>query len=155
MKKEQYPSEAADRYIVRFPEGMRDEIKSAAEANGRSMNAEIVARLEASLAGVTNGNAIDQVFENVLSNVAGKQGSERYVQMLLAYYDHYKQDQIHKLREFLDIVNDAYAAIDGRSVPDVHEAAQRSVENEFSRLKSWANAWGYDVVKKNSTPENE
>lgn len=130
-------------------------MRAAAEGNGRSMNTEIVVRLEASLAGVTNGNAIDQVFENVLSNVAGKQGSERYVQMLLAYYDHYKQDQIHKLKEFLDIVNDAYAAIDGRSVPDVHEAAQRSVENEFSRLKSWANAWGYDVVKKNSIPENE
>ena len=35
----------ADQYTVRFPDGLRDRIKAAAEANGRSMNAEIVARL--------------------------------------------------------------------------------------------------------------
>lgn len=37
-----------DRYIVRMPDGMRDRIRAEAAANGRSMNAEIVARLEAS-----------------------------------------------------------------------------------------------------------
>lgn len=41
-----YPSEAADRFQVRLPDGMRDRIKAAAEANNRSMNAEIVAVLE-------------------------------------------------------------------------------------------------------------
>lgn len=43
-----YPSQTADRYIVRFPEGMRDRLKDAAAANNRSMNAEIVARLQES-----------------------------------------------------------------------------------------------------------
>lgn len=43
-----YPSETQERYIVRFPDGMRDRIREAAEASGRSMNAEIVARLQAS-----------------------------------------------------------------------------------------------------------
>lgn len=33
---------------LRLPDGMRDQLKQSAEANGRSMNAEIVARLEAS-----------------------------------------------------------------------------------------------------------
>ena len=42
-----YPSETQERFIVRFPDGMRDQIKKSAEANGRSMNAEIVARLQA------------------------------------------------------------------------------------------------------------
>lgn len=37
-----------DKYVVRFPDGMRDRIAEAAKAAGRSMNAEIVARLEAS-----------------------------------------------------------------------------------------------------------
>jgi hypothetical protein len=37
-----------DKYIVRFPEGMRDQIADAAKATGRSMNAEIVKRLEQS-----------------------------------------------------------------------------------------------------------
>ncbi|MBB1498788.1 Arc family DNA-binding protein [Paracoccus sp. MC1862] len=36
----------ADQFMVRLPEGMRDRIKAAAEANNRSMNAEIVATLE-------------------------------------------------------------------------------------------------------------
>nr|WP_227754347.1 Arc family DNA-binding protein [Stagnihabitans tardus] len=36
-----------ERFIVRMPPGMRDRIRAAAEAAGRSMNAEIVATLEA------------------------------------------------------------------------------------------------------------
>lgn len=40
----------SDKYIVRFPEGMRDRIAEAAKANNRSMNAEIVARLESTFA---------------------------------------------------------------------------------------------------------
>jgi hypothetical protein len=43
-----YPSEQQDRFIVRLPNGMRDKIGVAAQANKRSMNAEIVNRLEAS-----------------------------------------------------------------------------------------------------------
>ncbi|MBS3849711.1 Arc family DNA-binding protein [Devosia sp. BSSL-BM10] len=41
-----YPSEQADKYLLRLPEGMRDQLKSAAAQNNRSMNAEIVARLQ-------------------------------------------------------------------------------------------------------------
>lgn len=37
-----------DRYMLRLPDGMRDRIKAAAEENSRSMNAEIVWRLEQS-----------------------------------------------------------------------------------------------------------
>lgn len=40
----------SDRFIIRLPEGMRDRIKAAAAENNRSMNAEIVARLETSFA---------------------------------------------------------------------------------------------------------
>lgn len=39
-------SRALDKVIVRLPDGMRDRLKDAAKANNRSMNAEIVARLE-------------------------------------------------------------------------------------------------------------
>ena len=48
------PSRKLDQYIVRFPERMRDRIKDAAATNNRSMNAEIVARLESSF---VNGEA--------------------------------------------------------------------------------------------------
>jgi hypothetical protein len=40
-------SRKLDQYIVRFPEGMRDELKATAAKNNRSLNAEIVGRLEA------------------------------------------------------------------------------------------------------------
>lgn len=36
----------SDRFMLRLPDGMRDRIKAAAEANNRSMNAEIVAALQ-------------------------------------------------------------------------------------------------------------
>lgn len=41
-------SQTDDKFIVRLPDGMRDMIKEAAEANNRTMTAEIVARLRAS-----------------------------------------------------------------------------------------------------------
>ena len=41
------PSRKLDQYIVRFPDGMRDQLKEAAKENNRSLNAEIIARLEA------------------------------------------------------------------------------------------------------------
>lgn len=34
-----------DKYVLRLPDGMRDRIKAAADANGRSMNAEIILTL--------------------------------------------------------------------------------------------------------------
>lgn len=40
----------SDQYLLRFPAGMRDRLKDAAEQNNRSMNAEILARLEWSFA---------------------------------------------------------------------------------------------------------
>jgi hypothetical protein len=44
----EFPSDKADKFVVRFPEGMRDQIAEAAKANNRSMNAEIVSRLQGS-----------------------------------------------------------------------------------------------------------
>jgi plasmid stability protein len=43
------PSRHLDQYLVRFPEGMRDQIKAHAAANGRSMNSEIVSLLNMAL----------------------------------------------------------------------------------------------------------
>ncbi|MES2665421.1 MAG: Arc family DNA-binding protein [Pseudomonadota bacterium] len=39
-------SRESDKFMLRLPEGMRDRIKAAADQNGRSMNAEIVATLD-------------------------------------------------------------------------------------------------------------
>lgn len=39
------PSSDKERFIVRLPDGMRDQIRAAAQANNRTMTAESVARL--------------------------------------------------------------------------------------------------------------
>ncbi|WP_394779080.1 Arc family DNA-binding protein [Undibacterium sp.] len=41
------PSRTADQFVLRLPEGMRDRIASVAKDANRSMNAEIIGRLEA------------------------------------------------------------------------------------------------------------
>ena len=48
MSEHKYPSQLAERFQIRMPDGLRDQIRDAAETNNRSMNAEIIARLEAS-----------------------------------------------------------------------------------------------------------
>lgn len=55
MSKELPPSRKADQFVARFPDGLRDRLASVAKANGRSMNAEIVARLRASFESVFIG----------------------------------------------------------------------------------------------------
>lgn len=59
MKKTPYPSETQERFIIRFPDGMRDRIAEEAKKNGRSMNAEIVARLEQSFSAPISKNGKD------------------------------------------------------------------------------------------------
>ncbi|MDO9502148.1 Arc family DNA-binding protein [Falsiroseomonas sp.] len=54
-----YPSQMQERFIVRLPDGMRDRIAAAAKAGGRSMNAEIVLRLEQSFAEEKNAGTGD------------------------------------------------------------------------------------------------
>lgn len=46
MTKKIYPSDKQEQFMVRFPDGLRDRIREAAEKNNRSMNAEIIATLE-------------------------------------------------------------------------------------------------------------
>jgi polyhydroxyalkanoate synthesis regulator phasin len=52
----------SDQFILRFPEGMRQRISKLAEASGRSMNAEIIARLKASF---ENEGRVDEISEQL------------------------------------------------------------------------------------------
>ncbi|MDP4022950.1 Arc family DNA-binding protein [Methylobacterium sp. NEAU 140] len=54
------PSRHLDQFMLRLPDGMRDRLKAEAEANNRSMNAEIVARLKSSLE-ISNSDGFDQI----------------------------------------------------------------------------------------------
>lgn len=60
MKENNFPSDKLDKFMLRFPDGMRERIKKMADDSGRSMNAEIVHRLEASF-------VLESVGDDVLS----------------------------------------------------------------------------------------
>lgn len=67
MSKESPPSRTAPQFVVRLPdEQFRDRIAEAAKANNRSMNAEIVARLQASFEPATSvdGAAAQQLADS-------------------------------------------------------------------------------------------
>lgn len=50
VKQAVYSSRTADKFVVRLPDGMREQIAEVARTHHRSMNSEIIARLEKSLA---------------------------------------------------------------------------------------------------------
>lgn len=68
----------ADKFIVRLPSGMRERIAEAAKANNRSMNAEIVARIQHSFAVEAQGGPpdmdafADQLAEKLAKRLKGK-----------------------------------------------------------------------------------
>lgn len=60
-----YPSDQQDRFIVRMPDGMREALSAAAKGNNRSMNAEVVARLQASLSAPADSGRIAELEQAV------------------------------------------------------------------------------------------
>lgn len=71
MDKKNYPSENQERFIVRLPDGMRDQIAVVAKDNNRSMNAEIVARLQASFPPSTESGAWEKTFPSAALAIRG------------------------------------------------------------------------------------
>ncbi|MNB61172.1 Arc-like DNA binding domain protein [compost metagenome] len=49
LKQAVYSSRTADKFVVRLPDGMRERIAEVARTHHRSMNSEIIARLERSM----------------------------------------------------------------------------------------------------------
>ena len=74
-----FPSGNQDQFNVRLPEGMRERIKAAADQNGRSMNAEIIA----TLAEKYPETAIDvQAVEGLLHHIAsGKDHAQKQARL--------------------------------------------------------------------------
>ena len=67
---EKYPSQLAERFQIRLPDGMRDRLRYAAEMSGRSMNAEIVHRLELTFA--EPGNSTTTFHERIELEMAAE-----------------------------------------------------------------------------------
>lgn len=70
------PSRKLDQYIVRFPDGMRDELKAAAKANGRSLNAEIIHLIQQGQTATTDQITPRDLFAAAALNALIGRGSE-------------------------------------------------------------------------------
>jgi hypothetical protein len=74
-KEKNYPSRTADQFVVRLPDGMRDRIAESAKANKRSMNAEIVARLQESFSPVSREGTLEDAIK-IFQAEAEKMGAK-------------------------------------------------------------------------------
>jgi plasmid stability protein len=86
-------SRELDKFVVRLPDGMREQLGVAARANKRTMNAEIVSRLEASLQQDENEAVPDFVTPMVYEKVSK-------IEKMLAE----QSKQIRDLQERFDVL---------------------------------------------------
>lgn len=64
-----YPSQQADKFLLRLPDGLRRRIKTIAAANNRSMNAEVVLALAAAYPEPTAPESVNQALLDAASAV--------------------------------------------------------------------------------------
>lgn len=76
MAEDRTPQDA-DKYIVRFPDGMRDQLKNAAKSNNRTLNAEIVARLQDSFY-VPRADELDGAMTKIISETITRTMRQMY-----------------------------------------------------------------------------
>lgn len=57
---DKFPSQTMDRFNLRLPAGMRDDVAERARQNGRSMNSEIISIISEALNGGNNEGAVDK-----------------------------------------------------------------------------------------------
>lgn len=69
-------------YKLRLPEELRDKIKESASTHNRSMNADIVARLEDSFAGVTNANEFSEKIQEMAGELVALSTENREMRRL-------------------------------------------------------------------------
>eukprot|EP01037_Dinobryon_pediforme_P020634 gene20634-21308_t len=69
MARPTYPSDLVDKTLLRFPDGLGEKLRAAAAENKRSLNSEIVARLEQSFEG-TNPGSMQAALAAVIDGMA-------------------------------------------------------------------------------------
>jgi len=97
-KKKQAPSaHDLDRIIVRLPEGMREKVAALAEANGRSMTAEVVAALEQHLLGPDRLSAVESFVEKHRKLIEGLEEYHEWLTQDLGRDFEKLQDKVDRL----------------------------------------------------------
>ena len=130
-----FPSDKKDRYIVRLPDGMRERIAETAKLSGRSMNAEIVLRLEKSF---VEGGEIPEYIRRELVERAVVNGTSlaSEIERLLDY----SKD------EFARWVHGALSTQTKRSIEKNARRMGHSVQKEIDRrLAQPTPSWGLEL----------
>lgn len=141
-----------DQFIVRLPDGMRDSISHAADQNARSMNAEIVARLEQSFdPSLMSEEMAEQVealhqCESALKNTRDELAKANEIRELLGKYVEATERQNEALRKAgvagEQIIYQLASAVSKAAAGDRTEL-DRLVEQERERpiLKRLTTVW--------------
>lgn len=117
-------SRHADKYIVRFPDGMRDRLKDLAKSNNRTLNAEIVARLARSF------DADREIEQLAFDSTIGTHNLEQEIKRLTALLEAQKDQGKHQQQVVLDVF--------GPLLEDMFEARE-------ARMREWwLREFGYD-----------
>lgn len=77
LKNSTYDSRTADKFVVRLPEGMREEIAERARINGRSMNSEMVMMMRNQLDGGASLGDVANKLIDVVHFELGERTQER------------------------------------------------------------------------------
>ena len=98
------PSRKLDQYMVRFPDGLRDRIAEVAKKNKRSMNQEIIDRLEETFnqdewlpEGLDYSDMIGEIEDEMTKLEELQQKYDR--QYGLDYFDAFKDEILEAIRE--------------------------------------------------------
>ena len=76
MAKARPPSDLADKFMLRLPDGLRERIAGVAKANGRSMNAEIVRTLENAYPHPIGKREVVKALETILGRIKSDPSSD-------------------------------------------------------------------------------
>lgn len=96
----------ADKFMLRLPDGMRDQIATLAKENKRSLNAEFVARIEASLRPSGTSETPPEIVKEIARQAAHVLASrDEHVRMLEGYF----QRSAHALAKAVGLLAKCHA----------------------------------------------
>ncbi|MCZ7480926.1 Arc family DNA-binding protein [Rhizobium rhizogenes] len=108
----------SDQFNLRFPEGMRDRIAQEADKVGRSMNAEIVARLESSFQKPAPRPVLSELVKSFSENLATEPGvTEQDLNGLWDAFHHHREVEWKNITSFVEVANEIVRRATGREDP--------------------------------------
>lgn len=135
--------QAEDKYIIRFPNGMRDHLKEAAKVNNRTLNAEIVARLERSF---TAEKEVERIaFESGFEAAMLREDVTRLTELLKKA----EASKVNQMPSADDLAEKVAERLNHVILPFSHESLQEYLEiiersSVERNRKWWQEQFGYD-----------